>query len=288
MWGKDDQIGNMNYVSKEKVLESLSIPRRGRVYSLSHMLDERIPLNPFHGPFFYQVYRRLEDGIRFWGGNFSAMNLRLEMTDQHGTHVDSLNHVSVGYSLYNTPDGREITTEKGTVRLGIETMPPLVTRGLLVDVAGRRGTDILPADHKIGLEEVKKTISLTGIKGPRKGDVVLFRTGYSNLWAKDNQRFIGPPLPGITSDVADWLTSSGVAAAGSDTQSLEYISATDPPTGHVEVVHQKLIVENGIHIVENLTLEELSRDEVYEFLFVCLPLKIKGASGSPLNPVAIS
>jgi len=287
-WKEDDQLGNMNYVTAEKVQSSVSIPRKGKVYSLSQVLDENMPLNQFHGPFFYQTFRRLEDGIRYWKANFSAINVRLEMTDQHGTHIDSLNHVSLGYRLYNTPDGREITGEKGTTKLGIETMPPLVTRGIMIDVAKLAGVGILPEDYEIGMTEVSKILKEEHLQGPGKGDAVLFRTGYANLWGKENKKSIGPPLPGINVEVADWLIENGISVAGSDTQSLEYIAAVDPPSGHVEPVHQKLIVLNGIHIIENLMLEELSRDGVSEFLFICLPLKIKGATGSPINPIAIA
>lgn len=287
-WKEDDQVGNMNYVTPEKVHSSVSMARKGKVYSLSHVLDENMPLNPFHGPFFYQTFRRLEDGIRYWKSNFSAINVRLEMTDQHGTHIDSLNHVSLGYRLYNTPDGREITGEKGTNKLGIDTMPPLVTRGIMIDAAKHAGVRVLPEDHDIGMTEVLRILKEEGLQGPGKGDAVLFRTGYADLWAKENKKFIGPPLPGINMEVADWLVESGISAAGSDTQSLEHIAPVDPPGGHVEPVHQKLIVLNGIHIIENLMLQELSSDGVNEFLFVCLPLKIRGASGSPVNPIAIA
>ena len=277
----------MNNVTPDRVLSALGAPKKGRVYSLSHVLDETMPLNSFHGPFFLQTFRRLEDGLKFWGGNFSAINVRLEMTDQHGTHIDSLNHVSLGYRMYNTEDGRKITTEKGTTRLGIETMPPLISHGVLIDVARHRGTKVLPDEYQIDIGTVKEIMREEGIAEPGRGDVVLFRTGYGRLWGRDNKKFTGPPLPGIDLSVAEWAVARGVSAMGSDTQSLEHIPRTDPPTGHVEPVHQTLIVKNGIHIIENMMLEELSDDAVKEFLFVCLPLKIRGGSGSPINAVAM-
>ena len=145
----------------------------------------------------------------------------------------------------------------------------------------------MPDEYRIDIGTVREIMRQERVAEPGRGDVVLFRTGYGRLWGRDNERFTGPPLPGIDLSVAEWAVARGFSAMGSDTQSLEHIPRTDPPTGHVEPVHQTLIVKNGIHIIENMMLEGLSDDAVNEFLFVCLPLKIRGGSGSPINAVAV-
>lgn len=287
---KEKKFGGSESIStreKGQVISALDIPVRGEVHSLSQVMDLNSPIPSFHGPYNLFTYHSLENQQENWSEDYRAMNVRLEMTDHHGTHIDSLNHIGIGYKLYNEEDGRRITTERGTTKLGIETVSPIVTRGVLVDVAKNKGIEILDSDCKIDVDDVEKSLETTRINPPGKGDVVLFRTGYGKLWGKENSRYLGPPVPGISEEVANWAIERGVVAVGADTSGVEYILEKDPPSGHRAPVHQKLITEAGIHIIENLMLESLSRSGFNEFLFICTPLKLRGATASPINPIAI-
>lgn len=271
----------------EKVVRATSLVKSGRVYQLGRILDLNSPTHPFHGPLFYSSFRRVRDSLRMWRGNFGAMNVRIEITDHAGTHVDALNHVTIGEEFYGGIRVGDVETEHGTSRLGAENFLPVVTSGILLDIPAIKGVDILPEDYEITMSDVEAALGFEGLRGPTEGDAVLFRTGWGSLWGKDNRRYIGPPLPGISLEVAKWLSGRGVVLVGGDTPSVERIVKEPPGTPHVEPVHQHLIVEKGIFILENLDLEDLSRDRVYEFLFLCSPVRIRSATAGFVNPVAI-
>ncbi len=279
--------GALEYLSESKVAQSVSHVKKGRIYQLGWIIDDHTPTHPFHGPLFYSTFRRVKDSLRMWRGSFGAMNVRLEMSDHTGTHIDALNHVSIGNRLYGGVVVDEVESERGTVELGAENFQPIITRGILVDVAAAKGRDILPDDYLITVEDMLETLRFEGLSEPSEGDAVLFRTGWGGLWGRDNRRYIGPPMPGISLEVARWLSSRRVTLVGGDTPSVERIQVEPQGTPHEEPVHQHLIVERGIFMLENLNLEELSRDRVYEFLFICCPLRVRGATASPVNPVAI-
>ncbi|MEM0381878.1 MAG: cyclase family protein [Nitrososphaerota archaeon] len=280
--------GALKFLTGSKMAQSLSLARRGRVYQLGWVLDENSPSHPFHGPLFYATFRRVRDSLRMWRGSFGAMNVRLEMSDHTGTHIDALNHVSRGHMLYGGRSVDELETERGTVELGGENFHPIITRGLLFDIAASRGRDILEDDYLITLDDVTRALKLEGIDEPSEGDAVLVRTGWGSLWKRDNKRYIGPPMPGISLEVAKWLSKKRVVLVGGDTPSVERILVDPPGAPHEEPVHQHLIVDEGIFMLENLNLEELSREKVYQFLFICIPLRVRGATASPVNPLAIA
>jgi kynurenine formamidase len=272
----------------EKVVRATSLVKSGRVYQLGRILDLNSPTHPFHGPLFYSSFRRFRDSLRVWRWDFGAMNVRIEITDHTGTHVDALNHVTKGEELYGGIRIGDVETEHGTSKLGAENFMPIITRGVLLDIPSVKGVEILPDDYEITMSDVESALKLEGLKEPTEGDAVLFRTGWGSLWGKDNQRYIGPPMPGISLEVAKWLSGRGVVLVGGDTPSVERIVKEPPNTPHIEPVHQHLIVEKGIFILENLDLEDLSLDRVYEFLFLCSPVRIRGATAGFVNPVAIA
>ncbi|MDW8072725.1 MAG: cyclase family protein [Nitrososphaerota archaeon] len=280
--------GALRSLSEANVAQAALLVKRGRVYQLGRVLDVNSPAHPFHGPLFYSTFRRVKDSLRVWRGSFGAMNVRLEMSDHTGTHIDALNHVSIGNMLYGGRAVEDIEWEMGTRELGAENFQPIVTRGLLLDIAASKGLGVLEDNYLISVEDVVLALKFEGVAEPREGDAVLFRTGWGALWGRDNSRYIGPPIPGISIDVAKWLSARNVVLVGGDTPSVERISVEPPNTPHVEPVHQHLIVEKGIFMLENLDLEELSSEKVYEFLFICNPVRIRGATAGHVNPIAIT
>ncbi len=289
-WGKEDQLGTLNLLGPEKILEAASLIRKGKAYNLSHTLKNGIPGRySSHGHFFHTVAQRVYDSrppyrentVNKLGGSVS----RLETTDHVGTHLDSLNHISFNNRFYNGLDAFEETTTFGTYRLGIETVPPIITRGIMIMAPGSED-GITGRGHAITVEETEAFLKKHDLE-VREGDAVLFHTGVASLWEKTQEyNSYYENAPGIGYELAKWLADKDVAVTGADTPDTE----VEPPErkGTRLPVHQYLITKSGLRILDNLNLGELARDKVYEFFFACLPLKIYGSTASPVAPVALT
>lgn len=276
----------MNLQNPKSVIAALRLAKTGRVFSLAHTLEDGMPVNWFHQDFIYSTYRSAPEMLEFFSRTFANSNritftnLRMEMSDHTGTHIDGLNHAAIGNEFYNGVDTRKVTTARGTKKLGIETMPPLLSRGVLLDMTLNRRYDRREA---ITVADCHRVLAKEGAS-VKEGDTVLLYTGWERFWKADNQKFLAS-MPGIGVEAAEWLASRRVVAVGSDTQSVEIEPNENPSEDGV--VHQILITKNGIHLIENLKLGELAGAKAYEFLFVCLPLKIRGGTGSPIHPIAV-
>ena len=286
-FGRGDEVGAMSFVTPAKVAAAARLAKTGRVFSLAHLLEDGMPVNWFHQDFLYSTYRSAPEMLEYFSRTFpnrnriAFTNVRMDMSDHSGTHIDGLNHAAIGNRLYNGVDARKVTTARGTSRLGIETMPPLVSRGVLADMTLRHRyttrESISASDLKAVLEEEKATVA--------RGDAFLIYTGWERHWKSDNRKYL-ESMPGIGEGAARWLARQGVVAVGSDTQSVE-VEPNDDPAGD-GLVHQILLVRSGVHLIENMKLSELAAAKAYEFLFICLPLRIKGGTGSPVHPVAVA
>lgn len=261
------------------------LTRRCRVYDLEQLRYPGMPAyQPVQPGLLYFLYRHHEGYYRpeAEGPRTSASGIII-MSDQSGTHIDARCHQASDLTL---PGGVRVTPETetpwGFTRLGAEEIPPLIARGLLVDVAGYK-SDPLPEDGEVSLEQFRETLEKEGI-AIGEGDVVLVRTGYGKFWDKHERYF---RAPGISKEVTLWLAERGVLAVGADNLAWDNPHITDPETRSKLPGHLFLLARRGIYIMENLNLEELSRDRVYEYVFVGLPLKFKGSTGSPLRPIAI-
>lgn len=192
-----------------------------------------------------------------------------------GTHIDALSHFSCNGTFYGNRRV-EHTYEHGMEELGVDSIAPIIRRGVLIDIAALEGVDLLPADFEITPDHLHRAskVEITA------GDIVLLRTGWARLYS-DAARYINNTVaPGPGLEAATWLSSKNIFAAGSDTVAFERTPSPTMP------VHAHLLVKCGIHIIEVLNLEELARDSVYEFLFIGAPMKIRGATGAPLRPLA--
>ncbi len=290
-WGPSDELGTLNTLSPEKLLSSLKLVRRGKVYRLGHLIYNEMPLRVgLHGPFSFFTSQRVYDHrppLREPTTNrFGAALCRLEMVDHLGTHLDSLNHVSLDNKFYNGNDAFEITTPKGTLRLGIDSVPPIVTRGVMVDAASLHGKETLAKGYAVTRRDAEEFLKKAGLT-IGKGDAVFIHTGASRLWmepAKYAEYY--EAAPGIGYDLAKWLGEKDLSIIGADTPSTEVLPAELPGTRLP--VHQYLLTKCGIRMIDNAKLDELARDRVYEFLFICSHLPIKGATASPVAPLALA
>lgn len=222
-YGSEDQIGMLNEINANKVIEATSLVRKGRIYDLSRILDEKIPVFP--GRAFKQVLitsahtlnrRREQGGEEGWGRN--KVNWITELasgTFQLGTHMDALNHLQIGNRCYNGFSLDDIVEEWGTSKLGIETAPQIVTRGVLLDIASLHGVSRLQRGRVVTVEDVQSALKRESLE-IRKGDAVIFHTGWGELWMQDNPTYLsGEPGPGM--EGARWLVENGVAITGCDT-----------------------------------------------------------------------
>ncbi len=202
---------------------------------------------------------------------------------QVGTQFDGFAHQTIGDSLYNCFKQDDISTRTGFTKLGIEKVGTLMTRGVLIDVAGLKGVEILGDTYEITVQDLQQALQRQGIS-LQPGDAVIIHTGWGRLWAKDNARF-NKGNPGIGVAAAEWLVKQDPMLVGGDTPPVEVNPNPDPQISLP--VHQIMLVVNGIHILENLKLDELAAKKVYEFAFVIQPLKLRGFTGSTVAPSAI-
>jgi len=292
----DTETGPAAGVPPEQVARAARLVRQGRTYSLAATRFPGMPLFPGHPPFQVLNYRTPR-GIRVtgaqpWGPlNDAGLGYMAEYvmaTSHSGAHIDALAHMTVGpdHHWYGGGNADEHLGDFGPTYGSAERIPPFFTRGVLLDVAGHRGIPCLPKGSPVDAAELEAIAASAGVSVGR-WDVVLIRTGYMGLWP-DAERMVAHKTPGPDISAARWLLDRGVVATGTDTETYEVQPAPDPGVpSNPQPVHTLLLIENGIHLMESLDLEVLARDRVHEFLFVALPLKIRGATGSMIDPLAV-
>lgn len=242
-----------------------------------------MPQSPNHPQYRTTMPRRHGDMVRADGG--SAANDLLVTGTHVGTHVDALGHVSHCGRLHGDLDADETQRGGRLSRLGVDEIAPMVTRGVLLDVAGRFGRDSFDGGHEITVRELEMTVEGCGVE-PRAGDVVLVRSGWGRHWP-DPTAYVGHEtgVPGVGEAGANWLADRSPRAVGADTIAFECLPAGG---GHALLpAHRVLLVERGVNIIETLALDELAGRGVAEFVFVMSPLALVGATGSPVRPLAL-
>lgn len=290
------EIGPAGDIDPQTIIEAARLVKEGRRYSLATARFPGMPLFPGHPPFQVLNYRTppgiRAEGAQPWGppndAGLGYMAEYLMATSHSGAHIDALGHMTIGEDnhWYGGGNTREHLTDHGPVFGDAEKMPPFFTRGVLLDPPAHRGVEALDAGEPVTGDELSAMAEAQNVE-VRPGDVVLIRTGYLKYWpdaeAMAEHRTAGPDL-----SAAEWLLERGVVATGTDTETYEVQPAPDRgKPANPQPVHTKLLIENGIYLLESVYLEELAQDEVHEFLFVALPLKIRGATGSMVDPLAV-
>lgn len=292
---KREAIGTLADLTTESVMGALSIPRVGRVYSLESRWWRGMPTHPVHPRFDVLTYRspRGEQNQRdqeYLNAPANTINYgfisELMMGTTHtGTHIDAHCHVTCGprSEWYGGYSADEHLGDFGALNSDASTIPPIITRGVMLDIPKVLGADHCPPSYPIGARDLDRACELAGVE-VRAGDAVLVRTGQMRYWP-DPQAMAVAENAGVSMDGSHWLAARKPAVVGSDTVAFE--CAPSGIEGSPQPVHVHLIQENGILIMEWVNCEELAQEGVYEFLFVCLPLTVIGATGSYVRPVAI-
>lgn len=289
-WGPDDRIGAMNYVTPESIVPLLRSVARGKIYDLGQVIGVGAPqVLPFQPPFVQSMYctprntrRLLRDAMDVTDGAGAFLE-RVEMTMHVGTHIDALGHFATEDRMYNGNTVDDCAGDWGLTRLGIEDCPPIVTRAVMIDVAGFKGVAQLDGGAAITPLELEGALKRQR-SSIRPGDAVLVHTGWAKYYMVDNEKYVRAS-PGLGVEAARWLSDQKVTAIGADNMGVEVMPMEDERTAFP--VHQHLIVEKGVYIIENMKLDEPCADGVYEFPFILLPTKYKGATACPVRPIGL-
>jgi kynurenine formamidase len=288
-WGPADQLGAGNLLTAEKRLQALSLVKHGRVYDVSHEIHMNAPfMAPNQTPYLMSIWASWKDSIKrrrkMGATNDAGTNLeRIEMTTHVGTHIDALGHFSTGDRLYNGFCAPDVVTDWGLEKLGIENAPPIVTRGLVFDVAGLDGGAHLNPGRVVTPDDLARAAQAGGFT-VQPGDVALIHTGWGRYFAVDNAKYLQGE-PGIDVPGAKWLIDQGIAAIGTDNMAVEVLP--NPDHALALPVHQYALSQCGVYLIENLALDELARDRLSTVCFVLLATKFKGATGAPVRPIAM-
>ena len=282
-WGADDERGALNFIGPDQVRRATALVRTGEVLRLAQLLSPKTPV-PAHRCGLQHFMGR--DGGDYAAGakrpgGFQFAEDTVVMPLHIGTHVDALCHAWYDDKLYNGYLGDTVRSTTGATRLGIDKMPPVVTRGILLDLVRLKGR-VLANGESIGRADLEAAAAAAGVQ-PGRGDAVLVRTGW--LEAQKGVKNVDfNEEPGIDVEAGLWLAESEVAVIGADNFAIEVLPF---PEGKVFPVHQRLIRDFGIPLLEGLMLDPLVASGRHEFMFVASALPIVGATGSPLAPVAI-
>jgi kynurenine formamidase len=283
-FGAGDQVGNLNYVTPEKTLAATKLVTRGKAYRLGIETNKNTPAYPPR-TFSLTVLQPGQAGGTTIGPNkLTGNDDIISGWVGVGSQLDGLAHIGIDNVYYNCLKGGEIAQADGMKKLGIEQVPAIATRGVLLDMAGFLGTDPVKEGTAFNRAEIEGAMKKQGVRSIERGDVVLFYTGWTKLIGQDNKRY-NAGEPGLGLEGAKYLASLGVAMVGADTWGLEVVPF-EKGAGVFEV-HQVLIPQNGIYILENINTEEMVKDRAWEFLFTLGPSRISGAVQAIINPIAI-
>jgi kynurenine formamidase len=280
-WGAEDERGALNHIDAASVKRAAELVSLGQVINLAQPLSARTPVPPHRAGMQHFMGRSGGDyaaGARRPGG-FQFAEDTLLMPAHIGTHIDALCHAWYDDQLYNGFPGSGTRGSIGAARCGIDKMGPIVSRGVLLDVAGMRGGP-LPDGVAIGAGDLERAAGVAGAE-PGTGDVVLIRTGWDE---RDAATMVFNTEPGLDVSAALWLAEREVAVVGADNFAVEVLPFA---TGTVFPVHQRLIRDFGIPLLEGLVLKQLAETGRHTFLFAASPLPVVGGTGSPISPIAI-
>jgi kynurenine formamidase len=281
-WGPNDEIGAANYMTPELIVKAAQLVKTGKTYALGIETNTKTPAFPPRS-FKITIVQPGQAGIPGLGPSKTTYND--DIIDGWvgiGSQIDGLGHIGIEYVYYNGVKHADFADATGLKKYGAEKIPPIVARGVLLDMAAHFSTDVVKEGTAFNTKEIEAVAKKQGVE-IRQGDVVLFHTGWTSLIGKDDKRY-STGEPGLGVDGAKYLVSKGVVAVGADTWGLEVLPFESK---NIFEVHQILLPMNGTYILENMNTAALAADKGYEFMFVLGVPKITGAVQGIINPVAI-
>lgn len=282
-FGPDDQSGNVRYITQAKTLAASKLVTTGKAYRLGIETNKDTPAYGTR-TFGIVVIQPGQAGGALGPTKSTYNDDIINGWVGVGSQIDGFGHIGIDNVYFNCNKAADFAMADGLKKLGIENVPAIATRGVLLDMAGYFNTDIVKEGTAFNRAEIEGAMKRQSIKEIGKGDIVLFYTGWMSLLGKDNKRFIAAN-PGLGREGARYLASLGIAAVGADTANFEVIPF-EMDAGLYEV-HQILLAQNGVYILENLKLDEMARDKVWESFFTLGPARITGGVQAWINPIAI-
>ena len=279
-WGAGDERGSANHQKAAAVMKAVGLIKTGEVIEIAHVLSDKMP---FFGTRRFDVHMKRTFMNAFSNRRGSNEELVVSEIGQVGTQFDGFAHQTHENSHYNCNKTEDIVGRGGFTKLGIQQAGMFFTRGVMIDVAGFKGVETLPDTYEITVEDLEGALKKQGTN-IQTGDAIIINTGWGRLYGKENARYV-KSCPGIGVKAAQWLIAKDPILLGADNWPVEVAPGPDPQLSLP--VHQLALVVNGVHLLENLKLDELATKQVYEFAFAMQPLKIQGGTGSTVSPVAI-
>lgn len=283
-WGPTDEIGAANLLTPQKVQQAAQLVRRGKTYPLGIPVDRSTPAFPPRSLSVTVLMPGQEAGQSFGANKMNYVDDIFTGWLGIGTQLDSLAHLGIDNTFYNGNKTKDFVRTTGVTKLGVEKVPPLVTRGVLLDLAKAKGKPRLDEGELVTADELRAAMQAQNVR-VTPGDVIVLHTGWLSMLDQDARRF-GAGEPGIDGAGAEFLATLEPLAVGADTWGVEAVPFKDPNV--VWQGHQVLLAKNGIYILENLDTRALLADGVAEFMFVLGAPRYRGAVQAIINPVAIA
>jgi kynurenine formamidase len=283
-WGANDEIGSANLVTPERTKAALELVKQGKSHPLGIVIDNTTPAFAPRSLSLQVVQPNQQGGARLFGYDGSYNDDVLQTWVGIGPQIDGLGHLGQAGMYYNCNDEKDFAAITGLKKLGVHNIPPLVGRGVLIDMAKHFGMDHLPAGKYFNEDDIQAAAKAQGVE-IREGDVVLFHTGWTDAMLKADPKAWVSGEPGLGEEGATWLAGKNVMAVGADTWGLEPV----PPQkdGRPFFGHVILLKENGIYILETMNTGPLAKEGVNEFMFVLGQARIRGTVQMIINPVAL-
>lgn len=289
-WGADDELGSFNMITSRSVLEAMKLVKVGKTYNLGIVIDDKLPAFP---PRKFQITILQPNQITTGGLGPTNMSYNDEVVTTWlgiGPQIDGLGHVGINHVYYNGNKAKDFAKVTGVTKLGMEKLPPIIGRGVVLDMAGYYGVNVVKEGTPYTREDIIGAAKRQGVE-IRKGDIVIFNAGWLNLldgadgMTKPDPKRWGSAEPGIGLTGAKYLIEKDVMAVGADTWGVEAVPF-EKGVGVFEI-HQWLIAKNGIYMLESMDTRGLVKDRAWEFLFVLGVVRMRGAVQMMINPVAI-
>ncbi len=279
-WGANDERGSANHMKPETVLRATKLIRTGEMIELGHVLGPNMAMNPARVYSMITKRSAQAPGANQRGGNEEIVTMEL---GQVGTQFDAFPHQMIANRMYNCVKLEDIESRTGFTKMGVEKVGMIFTRGVLIDIAALKGVEMLEATYEVTAADLQQALAAQKLS-LLPGDAVIIHTGWGKLWGKDNARY-QRSSPGIGVGAAEWLVKQDPLLIGGDTAPVEI--SPNPDKQLSLPVHQITLVVHGIHLLENMKLDELASKRVHEFALTMQPLKIQGGTGSTVAPAAI-
>ncbi|MBK1821654.1 cyclase family protein [Burkholderia orbicola] len=283
VYGADDEIGAANLLTPDVVKQAVGLVKAGKTYPLAVPVDKNLPAYRHRSFRLYNVQVGQQAGKSLGPNKFTFNDELVNAWTGVGTQLNGIGHIGIDNVYYNGNKAADFVTVDGVKKLGVEKVPPIVTRGVVLDMTAYYGKPIVPGGTEFTVADIQAVLKKQRLT-LRKGDVVLFNTGWLELIGKDHKQFLDVE-PGIGMEAAKWLADQGIVAFGGDTWASEVYP--NPHTQDEFPVNQYMLAKRGIYNLELIDSRALVRDKAWEFLFVLGQPLYVGSTQVNINPVAI-